>query len=53
MYVLEYLVAHELVHLMESNHTPQFWNILSIQVPNYQRAKNWLKNNGHLLEVDF
>ncbi len=53
MYVLEYLVAHELVHLIENNHTPRFWNILSIQVPNYQKAKNWLKVNGHLLEVDF
>jgi predicted metal-dependent hydrolase len=53
MFVLEYLVAHELVHLMESNHTPRFWNILSVQVPNYQKAKEWLKRNGHLLEIDF
>lgn len=53
MYVLEYLVAHELVHLIENNHTPRFWNILSIQVPNYEKAKNWLKRNGQLLEVDF
>ncbi|TXK24927.1 M48 family metallopeptidase [Pontibacter qinzhouensis] len=53
MYVVNYLVAHELVHLIEDNHTPRFWNILSIQVPNYQKAKDWLKNNGHLLEVDF
>lgn len=53
MFVLEYLVAHELVHLMENNHTPRFWNILSIQVPNYQKAKDWLKENGHFLEVDF
>ncbi len=53
MYVLEYLVAHELVHLIEYNHTPRFWNILSIQVPNYEKAKNWLKQNGKLLEVDF
>jgi len=53
MYVLEYLVAHELVHLMENNHTPRFWNILSIQVPHYLKAKKWLKENGHLLEVDF
>lgn len=53
MYVLEYLVAHELVHLIENNHTPRFWNILSIQVPNYEKAKNWLKKNGRLLEVDF
>ena len=53
MFVLEYLVAHELVHLRENNHTPLFWNILSIQVPNYLKAKKWLKENGHLLEVDF
>ena len=53
MYVLEYLVAHELVHLIEENHTTRFWNILSIQVPDYQKAKHWLKVNGHLLEVDF
>lgn len=52
-YVVEYLVAHELVHLIENNHTPQFWHILSIQVPNYQKSKDWLKVNGHLLEVDF
>jgi predicted metal-dependent hydrolase len=52
-YVVSYLVAHELVHLIEDNHTPRFWNILSIQVPNYQKAKDWLKKNGHLLEVDF
>jgi hypothetical protein len=53
MYVVEYLVAHELVHLIENNHTQRFWHILSIQVPNYEKAKNWLKVNGHLLEVDF
>lgn len=53
MYVLEYLVAHELVHLLENNHTPRFWNILSIQVPSFEKAKNWLRENGHLLEVDF
>jgi len=53
MYVLEYLIAHELVHLIEGNHTPRFWNILSIQIPQYEKAKDWLKNNGQLLEIDF
>jgi predicted metal-dependent hydrolase len=53
MYVVSYLVAHELVHLIENNHTPRFWNVLSIQVPHYQKAKEWLKINGQLLEVDF
>jgi len=53
MYVLEYLVAHELVHLIEPNHTPVFWNIVSIQVPNYEKAKKWLREKGQLLEIDF
>jgi predicted metal-dependent hydrolase len=51
--VVDYVIVHELVHLIEPNHTPEFWNILSIQVPNYLKAKNWLKFNGHLLEIDF
>ena len=38
---------------MESNHTSRFWNILSVQIPNYQKAKDWLKKNGELLEVNF
>lgn len=53
MFVIRYIVVHELIHLIESNHTPTFWNTLSIQVPYYQKAKDWLKTNGHLLEVDF
>lgn len=53
VYVLEYLVAHELTHLIEPNHTPEFWNIVSIQVPNYEKAKKWLKEKGYLLEIDF
>jgi len=53
LYVLEYLVAHELAHLIETNHTPKFWNIVSIQVPNYEKAKSWLREKGELLEIDF
>lgn len=53
LYVVNYLIAHELIHLLENNHTPRFWNILSVQVPDYQRAKEWLKKNGQCLEVDF
>ena len=53
MFVIRYIVVHELIHLIESNHTPTFWNILSIQVPDYQKSKDWLKKNGYLLDVDF
>ena len=50
LFVIRYIVVHELIHLIESNHTPDFWNRLSIQAPDYQKAKDWLKENGHLLE---
>ena len=51
--VLEYIIVHELTHLLESNHTPEFWNRVSTQLPNYEKAKLWLKENGHELETDF
>ena len=51
--VIEYIIVHELTHLLESNHTPEFWNRVSAQLPNYDKAKKWLKENGHELETDF
>lgn len=52
-YVIDYIVVHELAHLLEANHTARFWNIVAVQVPGWQKAKAWLKDNGHILEVDF
>ncbi|MBL7823687.1 MAG: M48 family metallopeptidase [Saprospiraceae bacterium] len=53
IYVIDYIIVHELTHLLESNHTPEFWNIVSVQLPHYTKAKDWLKDNGHLLEIEF
>lgn len=53
IHVIDYLIVHELAHLIEPNHTPEFWNIISIQVPTYLKAKDWLKQNGNMLEIDF
>jgi predicted metal-dependent hydrolase len=46
MTVIRYVVAHELAHLIEPNHTARFWNIVYVQAPRYQQAKQWLKDNG-------
>ncbi len=51
--VIDYLVVHELAHLLEANHTPRFWNVVSVQVPQVEWAKEWLRRNGGVLEVDF
>jgi predicted metal-dependent hydrolase len=53
MYVIDYLIVHELAHLLESNHTARFWNIIAVQVPEYEKPKEWLKDFGYRLEEDF
>jgi predicted metal-dependent hydrolase len=50
MRVIEYVIVHELAHLLEPNHTERFWQIVRTQLPDYARAKQWLKENGSLLE---
>ena len=52
MYVIDYVIVHELAHLMETNHTPKFWNIVRSQSPKMGKAKQWLKESGELLEAD-
>jgi predicted metal-dependent hydrolase len=44
--VLNYIVVHELTHLIHKNHSPEFWNELDKVMPNYQRHVHWLKVNG-------
>ena len=53
MFVIDYVIVHELAHFLESNHTPKFWNIVEIHAPKYSNAKTWLKENGALLEAEF
>jgi predicted metal-dependent hydrolase len=50
MFVIDYVIVHELAHLIETNHTPRFWNVVRTQVPMMEKAKIWLKENGGLLE---
>jgi predicted metal-dependent hydrolase len=50
MFVIDYVIVHELAHLIETNHTPGFWNIVRAQAPTMEKAKAWLKEHGELLE---
>ena len=52
MFVIDYVIIHELTHLIEANHTPRFWNIVRAQAPTMEKAKAWLKENGQLLEQE-
>ena len=39
MFVIDYVIVHELAHLIEANHTPRFWNIVRAQAPTMDKAK--------------
>ncbi|MFH1859913.1 MAG: SprT family zinc-dependent metalloprotease [bacterium] len=51
LYVIDYVVIHELTHIVEKNHSQKFWNKVKIIIPNFKESKKWLKEHGHLLVV--
>lgn len=42
---LDYVVIHELCHLIEFNHSPRFWSLVEGQMPEYAVWKQWLKEH--------
>jgi len=40
--VADYVIAHELCHLKQMNHSPKFWNLVSELIPNYKELKKEL-----------
>ena len=44
--VLEYVCIHELAHLIEPNHSEQFWQLVRHVMPQYKEKIQWLKENA-------
>jgi predicted metal-dependent hydrolase len=44
--VIDYIVVHELAHLIHSNHSAKFWNEVDKVMPDFQERKAWLRDNG-------
>ena len=49
--VIDYVVIHELIHILEHNHSGRFWEKVRQICPAYKRYKQWLKGNEHLLAI--
>lgn len=45
-FVLDYVIAHELAHLLEPGHTPAFWKLV-YRYPRAERAIGYLMALGH------
>ena len=49
--VVDYLVVHELAHLVHGNHSKKFWRVVGSVFPDYQEGRDWLRVNGRGLRV--
>ncbi len=48
--VIDYVIIHELSHLIEMNHSHRFWKIVATADPTYKKKEKWLKKHGHLCD---
>ncbi|HZT91932.1 MAG TPA: M48 family metallopeptidase [Gaiellaceae bacterium] len=44
--VLDYVVVHEVCHLVEHNHGARFWRLVEQRRPAYRESKRWLDDHG-------
>lgn len=47
--VCDYVVIHELCHLIHMDHSPAFWQLVESICPQYKQYKKWLKDNADTL----
>lgn len=43
--VVDYVIVHELAHLVEMNHSDRFWMLVEKAIPDYRQKEGWLKKN--------
>lgn len=49
--VLDYVVVHELCHLLEPNHSRAYWRLVEKALPGHAAGRRWLRDNAILLEA--
>lgn len=49
LFVRDYIIYHELMHLREMNHSSRFWARVEEVCPTWRQAEHWIKQNGSLL----
>lgn len=44
--VRDYVIVHELSHLVQPNHSKAFWSLVETHFPRHSLQRNWLKNHS-------
>jgi hypothetical protein len=50
--VVGYVIIHELMHILEKNHSAKFWNKVATVMPEYKTARKWLRENSKVLTLE-
>jgi len=50
--IIDYIVIHELFHLVEFNHSDYFWKLVEHAFPTYKDCRTWLRINGSYLHLN-
>ena len=50
--VIDYLIVHELVHLIHFNHGEDYWATVAKHAPGYKEHRKWLNNNKYAVLAD-
>lgn len=49
--VIDYVIVHELTHLVVLDHSPKFWQLVQEADPEYKKHKEWLASYGPVVEM--
>jgi predicted metal-dependent hydrolase len=49
--IVDYVIVHELVHLRQPDHSKKFWSKVEEIMPDYERRREWLRENERLLRI--
>ncbi|HJR84654.1 MAG TPA: SprT family zinc-dependent metalloprotease [Nitrososphaeraceae archaeon] len=51
-HIIDYIIVHELIHLIEFNHSEHFWRLVEEAFPAYKDCRYWLKKNGPYIQLN-
>lgn len=47
--IIDYVVVHELCHIKVANHSPAYWGVVGLVIPDYKKRKEWLRMNKQVV----
>ena len=49
--VIDYVVVHEMCHMVHLNHDRSFWRLVGKIIPDYEQRENWLNFSNWKMTV--